>query len=502
MRLKKLIILNFLFFAFLHGMQAQKMVRILHSDKLQFSKEISDAQRLVGNVSLAYKEVKMFCDSAYLFPNEDFQAFGSIRIVQGDSLALWGEQLQFKSADKKAYLKNNVRMTDRDMTLVTNNLEYHLETAVANYYGGGTITSKANNNTLKSKQGSYFSKSEDFYFRGNVELKNPEYRVESDTLKYNSLTQKSYFFGPTKIFSTDSEIYCENGWYDSGTEICQFNKNAVVYSGKNILKGDSIYYDGKRSYGEVFGNVSITDTSNAYAIHGDYGWHEQIEQKSLVTGNARMIQVFENDSLYLHADTLQAIPDGKNFQRLLAHHHVRFFKPDLQGKSDSLVFAERDSMIYFFGNPVLWSQSNQLSADSVSIRSYNGVIDKLFMKGRAFIASEELPGRFNQIKGREMTGIFIENQLRKVFVNGNGETIYFPEDEKGEKRESGINKVACSNIIVEVDDNTLQRIVFQVKPSGVLKPGSQVNASDRILEGFNWRGPERPTSAKDLYQNQ
>jgi hypothetical protein len=101
-----------------------------------------------------------------------------------------------------------------------------------------------------------------------------------------------------------------------------------------------------------------------------------------------------------------------------------------------------------------------------------------------------------------MTGIFIENQLRKVFVNGNGETIYFPEDEKGEKRESGINKVACSNIIVEVDDNTLQRIVFQVKPSGVLKPGSQVNASDRILEGFNWRGPERPTSAKDLYQNQ
>lgn len=305
--------------------------------------------------------------------------------------------------------------------------------------------------------------------------------------------------GPTKILSEGTEIYCENGWYDSRTEICQFNKNASVSSEQNILSGDSIYYDGKRGFGEVFGNVEIRDTTNKYTITGSYGWHEQQTEKSLVTGDARMIQEFENDSLFLHADTLQALPDGVEFRKVLAHHNVRFFKPDLQGKSDSLAFSGRDSMIYFFGDPVLWSQSNQLTADSIRIRSFDGTIDKLFMKGNAFIVSEALPERYNQIKGREMTGIFIENELRKVYVNGNGETIYFPENEDGTAQEKGINKVECSDIIVEVDDNTLQRIVFQIKPSGSLKPKSQINPEDRELKGFIWRSSERPTSALDLY---
>lgn len=475
------------------------MVKIIHSDRLEFSSEISDAQRLIGSVILNYKEVQMFCDSAYLFPNEDFKAYGNIRIIQGDSLMLRSELLDFKAAEKKAYLKTNIRMTDRDMTLVTNNLDYNLETAIANYYGGGTITSSANNNTLKSKRGSYFSTTEDFFFRGDVELKNPEYTVLSDTLRYNTISERSYFVGPTTILSEDTEIYCENGWYDSKTEICQFNKNARVSSEQNILSGDSIYYDGKRGFGEVFGNVEIRDTVNKYTINGNYGWHEQLSEKSLVTGDARMIQQFENDSLFLHADTLQALPDGKEFRKVLAHHNVRFFKPDLQGKSDSLAFAGRDSMIYFFGDPVLWSQSNQLTADSIRIRSFDGTIDKLFMKGNAFIASEALPARYNQIKGREMTGIFIDNELRKVYVNGNGETIYFPENEDGTANEKGINKVECSDIIVEVNDNTLQRIVFQIKPSGSLKPKSQINPEDRELKGFIWRSTERPTSALDLY---
>lgn len=479
--------------------QAQKLVKILHSDKLEFKKELTNAQRLIGNVSLQYENVTMHCDSAWLFPNEDFSAYGNIRINQGDSLKIWGDRLELTAKDKIALIENNVRLTDREMTLSTKRLRYDIGKGLANYSGGGKIVSRSNQNVLTSDKGSYDTHSGMFSFRGNVELKNPDYRVVSDTLKYNNFSGRSFFFGPTNIFSEGSRIYCENGWYDSATETCRFGKNAEIHSKNTRLKGDSILYNGISGIGEAIGNVDILDTLNRLAITGNYGWTHESDQRSYVTGNALMIQDFGKDSLFLHADTLRALPDSGGTRRILAYRNVKFFKSDLQGRADSMAFVQRDSLIWFFGEPVLWSDLNQLSADTIRIRTFGGRIDKLYLNSGAFITSQAWPDRYNQIKGRQMTGWFRENALYKVHVSGNGQTIYFPEEEGG-KPPRMHNRVECSDISIGIENNKVVKISFEKMPAGTLSPMSLVGEGDMKLEGMRWEESMRPRYPEDVFR--
>ena len=176
-----------------------------------------------------------------------------------------------------------------------------------------------------------------------------------------------------------------------------------------------------------------------------------------------------------------------------------FFKTDLQGRCDSLVYSEADSTIRLFSNPVLWSEQNQITGDSISIRSWSGHIDKLKVRNNSFIISEADSGKYNQIAGRNMTGSFSENELSAVEVEGNGQLIYFPTDEKsGKPRAIGYNKGECSNLHIEVSENKITRIRMETETNSVFNPLKLSKPEDFLLKNFVWRISERPKSKEDL----
>jgi lipopolysaccharide assembly outer membrane protein LptD (OstA) len=140
-----------------------------------------------------------------------------------------------------------------------------------------------------------------------VTVKNKDYTVVSDTMLYNTVTEISYFFGPTTITGKDLEIKCENGFFNSKTEVCSFKKNARVKSKEQTLFGDSIFYNGKEKWGEAFQNVIIIDNNSDLTIRGNYGRHEEENEISWVTGKSILEKTLENkDTLFIVADTLFA----------------------------------------------------------------------------------------------------------------------------------------------------------------------------------------------------
>ncbi len=476
-------------------------VKLIKTDELLYDISIVDAQRLKGNVQLEYEGTMFFCDSAYLYANDNFDAFGSIRIIKGSDYTLTGETLHFDKASHSANVDNKVVLRDREMTLSTDHLVYNTESEVASYFGGGKIVSTRDRNVLTSNKGFYHSKTRTFYFRKDVVLKNPDYTVESDTLQYNQLSEIAYFYGPTNIKGGKTNLYCENGYYNTKKDQCRFGKNARVNSENHILKGDSIFYDGKKRLGEVFRNVSIEDTTSNFIISGQYGLHNEITNESFVTREALLTQIFDNsDTIYVHADTLRSRPDSLEKNLVKAFHGVRIFKTDMQGKCDSLVYSEADSTMKLFRNPVMWSDKNQITGDTIEISTSNGVIKNLLVKGNAFIISEADTGKFNQIKGRRLTGYFTKNELSRVYVEGNGQLVYFPEDDKKkDAKVMGHNKGDCSNINIDIADNRIQRIRMETAPNSTFSPLSLAPADDFKLKGFLWRINERPLSREDLF---
>jgi lipopolysaccharide export system protein LptA len=453
--------------------------------------------KLIGDVVFRQDDVYLYCDSAILYDEKNsVDAFGHVHVQQGDSLNLYGDFLKYNGNTRQAELFNNIRLIDKTTTLTTSRLNYDLNTNTGYYLENGTIVD--GENTLVSRKGYYYASKKEFFFKEEVTLKNPQYIMRSDTLRYNTLNKTAYFLGPTKIISDENLIYCENGWYNTNTEISRFRKNSYILSREQKLKGDSLYYNRKKGIGKAYHNVTITDTIQKLIISGDYGVNYRENDVSVVTGKAMMIKIFEKDSLFLHADTLKSTYDSTSRERkLYAYRKVKFFKTDLRGKCDSMIYSTLDSLLHLYRNPVVWSNQNQLTADSISIQISGNKIDKLYMRVNSFIISQEDSLHFNQVKGKNMTGYFSDNNLYKIRVTGNGQTIYYGRDSN--KELMGVNQANCSDILIFLKENKVEKITLIKKPEATFYPIEQVSPNELILKGFKWQLSKQPKSKEDIF---
>jgi lipopolysaccharide export system protein LptA len=491
--------------------QETRKIELLNADVSEFDQTINArATRLLGNVQFRHENVNMYCDSAYLYREDNrLEAFNNIRITQGDSITLTGKRLIYEGNTRVAQVFEEVVLRDRKMTLYTDQLDYQMEEEMASYTQGAKILD--GENTLTSIFGYYYSRLNDFYFREDVLLTNPKYTMDCDTLKYNSVSETAWFLGPTWIRSAENIIYCEDGWYNTQEQTSFFRKNSYLQTDGQKLRGDSVLYNRNIGIGMVFGNVSIYDSTNKIEISGDYGEHHELSDSSWITGNALLSQYYPDDTMSLHADTLLAVgyydsPYSTQIKRnMFAFHHVKLFKPDLQGICDSLVWYRPDSTIRLFGDPVLWSGANQLIADSVSIQTSNNEISIMYLVNNALIVSKvdslDIAVidsiRFNQIRGKNMTGYFRENKMYRIEVEGNGQTIYYAKDKKN--KNFSVNRADCSDMVILVDENTVKSITLLKAPDGTLYPIRDLATWELRLKGFRWNEARRPLTKRDIF---
>jgi lipopolysaccharide export system protein LptA len=438
----------------------------------------------------------MTCDSAYYYSDENIvDAFSNVHLWQGDTLNLYGDYLKYNGNEKIAQVRRNVILLDNENKLTTNYIDHDFSKNLAYYIGGGNIIN--GNNTLSSEQGYYYTKEKLFFFKDSVVVVNPDYTMYSDTLKYNTVTEVSYFLGPTDIIAQDNYIYCENGWYDTKNNISQFNKNAYLESGGKILKGDSLYYERETGVGRAFYHVELIDTSQNIILQGNRAIYNENTEFAELTDKALMIQVDKGDSLFIHADTLKSVSDTIPESRMIkAYYHVKIFREDLQGKCDSLIYTDIDSAFRFYGEPVLWSDDNQITAEFIEIYTKNQALDRIEIINTAFIISQEDSVRFNQIKGRNMTAYVKNNQLQTIDVNGNAQTVYYAKEGLDI---IGANKAESSNLQLRFKDNKIHRIIYLTLPDGAYYPLYLLPENMEKLENFKWFNEYRPLKKEDVF---
>ncbi|PJA09842.1 MAG: hypothetical protein COX70_00720 [Flavobacteriales bacterium CG_4_10_14_0_2_um_filter_32_8] len=519
-RMRGVITIFFLFITIFSFAQKSSQIEILNANTLEYEdmKGIK-VKRLIGDVQLKHDNALMFCDTALIYSNSNtMDAFGHVRMVQGDSLQLFGDSLKYNGNTKIAILRGAIRLINNDVTLTTNYLDYNRNDNVAYYYGGGTMINQKENNTLTSEQGYYYSNGEAFYFKKDVVLVNPEYRIEADTLNYNSASEIVNFLGPTTITSKDNFIYTENGWYNTVTNKSKFYKNAYLFSEKKRIEGDTLYYDRNAGFGKLICNGIITDTVENIIIKGDVAHLFEQKDSAMITQEAMMMQITDKDTLYMHADTFIVSTQyvmmdsmiNKNItptntkdtvRTLFAYHHAKIFSKDMQGKADTVIYNFSDSTINLYQSPIIWSKENQITADFIHLLMVEGEIDKMYMDNNAFIISkvDSITENFNQIKGKNMIGYFQKRELHKIDVKQNSETIYFALDDAG--KYIGVNKMNGENMLIFLKENELQTISFLKSPQGELNPIKEVSPKDLLLKGFNWRITERPTNMFDIFSH-
>ena len=473
-------------------------------------------------VHLFHEGALIKSDISYFYPKENFfRANGDVIFTQGDTLKMTCDQIEYDGTSKLAKAWGKVVLERPDMNLKTDTLYLDRANSKAFYNSFGTILDEKRK--LTSIKGIYFIDELKYRFISNVKIDDPEYILNSQRLDYYTESDKAFFYGKTTIVGGEYDIYCEKGTYDTQFQRGNFQENAVIYYDNKEIRGDSLYFENEKNYAAATNNISVIDTLNKSVINGHYGEIFKAKDSAIITRRALAVNIIDQDSLYIHADTL--IATGPTEKKILrGYYDVKIFKTDLRGKSDSLHLDQSTGLIKLLKlplsrkenqilttsqknkkNPILWFGKSQMSGDKIFLTSdmQTKKLDSLKIIGNSWIIEKDSisDNGFNQIKGGVLDGLFREGELREIDVSKNTEVIYYMySDEDNEL--IGIDKTTCSRLKMVTKENQIEDITFFVSPDGNLFPDKDLPLNERKLEGFIWREDERPNNIRELFSKE
>jgi lipopolysaccharide export system protein LptA len=460
------------------------------------------ATMLLGNVKMNHEGIDLTCQRALYYKKENFfKAIGNVFIKQGDTITQTSDYADYDANFKQALSWGNVVLKDPTMTLTTDTLQFDRINQKLYYKTYATI--KDATNTLKSKVGNYYLENKKFIATTRVTVVNPEHNLVSDHLDYYTETGFTYLWGPSTITNrkNSNKIYCEKGFYDTKTDISHFVKNAKLYLKERTVEGDSLYYDKKKGFASATNNIRVIDTIQNFITKGNYAEIFELKDSLFIIKKAVAISIVEKDSMFIHGDTL--LVTGKAKKRIVrTYHNVKIFKSDLQGKCDSIHTNQATGLTKMYRNPVIWSDKNQITGDTIYLKSNVDTekLDSLKVFNNAFIISKDSLSLddFNQIKGRNMFGRFEENKLKSLLVKGNAESVYYNRNEETNIIET-ITKEISSNIEFTFENGIVESIKYLTATEGKTYPPSMLPEDVKKLKDFIWRESEQPKIMEDIF---
>lgn len=486
------------------GDKPEKKTRVdlLYADEAQADKHFRpDVQVLIGSVKLRHDSMYMFCDSALIYEKvNSVEAFGNVRMEQGDTLFIYGDYLYYDGMSQIAQLRENVRMINRNTELLTDSLNYDRVINLGYYFDGGQLSDEEN--VLTSLWGEYSPATKLAVFNDEVELVNPKFTLTSDTLKYSTLTKVATILGPSDIVSEGNHIYSERGIYNTVTEQAELLDRSVLTNESKKLTGDSLFYDRRMGYGEAFDNVVMNDTLNRNMLAGDYCFYNERTGNALATRRAVAVDYSQGDSLFMHGDTLRLLTFNLNtdsaFREMHAYHHVRAYRSDVQAVCDSLVYSGKDTCLTMYTDPILWHGPQQLLGEQIKVYMNDSTIDWAHIINQAMAVEQKDSVHYNQVTGKEMKAFFRSGELRQVDVNGNVLVIFYPVEEQ----DSSLimhNYTEGSFLRMLLKNRKMEQGTFIGKTTGVATPLDQIPADKFRLKSFAWFDYIRPLDKADIF---
>ncbi|WP_299368640.1 OstA-like protein [Winogradskyella sp.] len=520
-RLNNLILIFALCFSTFSFSQGKQKITIEYAGIAASDPEIEDGALVFlrdesQQVHFIHKGVNMWCDKAIYYEDQDYiEAFSNVNMKQGDSISMVAKYVEYSGKTELAFAQGDVVLTEPQSVLTTDKLYFDRTRQLAYYNTNGKVV-KDSSGTITSQIGRYYMTAKKYQFTKNVILVNPDYTLNTERLDFFPDNGHAYLFGPSTIVGETSRIYTERGFYDTNANTGYFQRNAKVYYDNRTVEGDSIYFDRNRSFASATNNITVTDTINNSIVKGHYAEVWRDKDSVFITKRALAITVQEQDSVYLHADTLMVT--GKEDNRITrAYYNAKLYKSDLAGKADSihvdhktgltqLINLARYSSTDVFAlarKPVLWNLGNQMTGDTIHLISNveTEKLDSLKVFNNAFLVSKDTLSEdgFNQIKGQRLIGLFRDNEIYNVDIIKNAETIRYMRNDANEL--IGIQKSKSGSINIQIVDQAIDEVRFNNQIDGNIFPEADFPRSSKRLRGFDWRGEERPLSVEDLFKD-
>lgn len=507
-----------------------KLLEILYADRLNFI-TVDSLHRytsLAGKVKVKQDKTFFYADSAILNEiDNSLEAFDNIHINDADSIHTYAQYLKYLGKEKRAYLNKKVKLTDGRGTLTTEELVYDVTLKIGTYVNGGKLVNKQT--VLTSMEGNYYGDTKDVLFRRNVRLVDPEYKIITDTLQYNTTTEIANFTSPTTIIDTSGRIIkTKEGFFDRKNKKGMLFKRSIIDDSSYTFTADEMAFDDSTKLSEFRGNAVYRgkDTAEGFDMIANNIKTDRKKDILLATEKPILLIKQGKDSIFIAADTLysarladlvktrrvpvirdstnaldstkrQADSTTKYFE---AYYNVKIFSDSLQARGDSLFYSLQDSVFRLFTNPVVWAQENQITGDTIYLYLRNKKPERLQVFENAMAISRvDSTQYYNQVKGNTINAFFTDGKINFLRARGNAENVYYGQDEF--KKFIGVNKSSADLIDILFDDGKAKQVTFQRNLDGTMYPMREVNHEEIRLRGYKWLDAIRPRSKYEILVN-
>lgn len=481
-------------------------VHLLHADKLYYDQRLHQtAQFLVGNVRFSHEGTLMYCDSALFYEaSNSFDAYGNVRMVQGDTLSLVSEVLYYNGIDRLARARYNVVLTHLKTILYTDSLDYDRIYDLGYFFEGGRLLDQGNE--LTSDWGQYQPSTHQAVFNYNVRLVNPEPPATpktvlvSDTLYYNTNTAIAHVVGPSNIENGESHVYTELGYYNTKSdESYMLNRSILVNEGKHLV-GDSVVWNGATKIGEAFGDFVYTDDENKNMLTGNYCYYVDSIGYCEAYDSAMVVDFSQKDTLFAHADTFKVFTyniDTDSMYRVLhAYRRVRAYREDVQAVCDSMVYNSKDSCLVMYYDPILWQEGQQMLGEEIRSFFNDSTIDSVQVLRQALSVEKLDSIHYNQVAGHEMHFYFREGEMYLSTTQGNVYFNYYPFDEDSVMVEMNHTETTFLKLFL---NNRKVDHVWMPAATGIMYPIPLIPPDALYLSNFAWFDYIRPVDKMDVF---
>ena len=482
---------------------------------------------LFGDVVLVNNDKKLFTNKLNYDMNTKIATYNTKATLDNGRTQLTSRRGQYFVAQNQAFFKDQVIVVDKDFNLKTDTLRFDTKNNIATFLAptliymrdsGQFYTEKGfydlqNDNAAFTKTPQYRKQNQVatadsmFYdgktailtLKGNAFTQDSGRTAKANTIKYNRKNKESQLEGQAQYIDEKQNIVSDTILYNPETKTYATRGRSKIINEAQILEANFVDFDSKDSVGIARGNVFWQDTASKTTLICEKMQYDQRRDYIKASGERPILtSLIDKDTLWLRADTIITFKNNvtDTTRALIAYYKVRMFKSNFQSVCDSLFYSEKDSVFRLFKKPIVWSDTSQLTGDTMRILLKNKKIDRIFLKNNAFIVNSKDEIFYNQIKGREITATFEGDDLRRMFVEGNAESVYYALDDKSAY--ISVNKMLCSSMLVLFGDNKVDGIKFFTQPKATMYPMKQADHDALKLKGYKWEKALRPKNLNDL----
>ncbi len=493
----------------------------LQADTLQFNTQ-SKVVTFLGPTRINIGESKIYCEGGFYDTEKNKARFETNpQFVKGEQQAT-ASLITYDGQKKEIILDGDAIFVDNDRRATADRIRYD-ETNDITYLEGNAYFEDGEQR-IRSEVIVYDGKNGKYTTSGRSVVNDGEQILKAENIDFDDATGLGIATG--NVFWKDTvnnlTITSEEMRYDQ-------NSDYLIASGgtptmTSLIEGDTLFLVADTLLAIRADQMKKEESDTLQTTKVDSTLINKIVEDSIsmdttfVKNNAikapKDSMIVSNDTIMAQNDTISVLdtinltindtleikkikaeePDTS--RNLIAYGDVRMYKNDLQAVCDSLVFEGRDSIFNFYKDPLVWSDTTQFSADTIQMKMQGGKLDTIFLKEKAFVVNSPDEILFNQIKGRDIQAYFQDNELYKLLVEGNAEFVYYLLDEQ--QSYIGVNKSVCSNMILNFENNNVQRINCFPNPKAQLLPVK--SAAQIELDGYGWYLTRRPNSKADLYK--